>query len=122
MINRECKFIRGISSIWTSNINIYSKFILLTLIQYWIVYNKCQISYSELSKKSGISERKVQNVIKELEEQQLISIVKSKIDNKTNNVNQYIINEQVVNSYFQDKIFIINNKNNTDKFKKDEKK
>lgn len=123
MINKDIKFYRAINPIWDSDkIDASSKILLITLIQYWITYDKCEVSLSNLSKKPNISKRQTINKLKELEELQLISIVKSKIDNKTNNVNQYIINEQTVNSFFQDKIFIINNKNNIDKFKKDEKK
>ena len=122
MINKDINFYRAINPIWDSDkIDASSKILLITLIQYWITYDKCEVSLSNLSKKPNISKRQTINKLKELEELQLISIVKSKVD-KVNNVNQYIINEQTVNSFFQDKIFIINNKNNIDKFKKDEKK
>lgn len=122
MINKDIKFYRAINPIWDSDkIDASSKILLITLIQYWITYDKCEVSLSNLSKKPNISKRQTINKLKELEELQLISIVKSKVD-KVNNVNQYIINEQTVNSFFQDKIFIINNKNNINKFKKNEKK
>lgn len=122
MINKDINFYRAINPIWDSDkIDASSKILLITLIQYWITYDKCEVSLSNLSKKPNISKRQTINKLKELEELQLISIVKSKVD-KVNNVNQYIINEQTVNSFFKDKIFIINNKNNTDKFKKNEKK
>lgn len=122
MINKDINFYRAINPIWDSDkIDASSKILLITLIQYWITYDKCEVSLSNLSKKPNISKRQTINKLKELEELQLISIVKSKVD-KVNNVNQYIINEQTVNSFFNDKIFIINNKNNIDKFKKDEKK
>lgn len=120
MLNPNLKFYKSYNSIKSSTrIDIYSKSILDIIIQFYSykekdklnIIDKLQISINKISKSTDISRSTVIRKIQELEELELIQVVRNKNSDKINDVNTFILNEEKINEFFQDEIFIIKKDN-----------